>query len=377
MKRFLFLTLVWPSVFFGADALIISEARQVTDGFVYLRLFVWQNADHGYPAVVRLNRNGQIDRSFARSGILSFENWLGGSKVRVSRIEVDGQGFLFAAGSFVRDGEREIFVSKFEPSGKPASFAHAGSVVISNVLRAENDGIWAMAIGEDGAVALAFELETGLRGRELAVGLLHRFGLPVPEFGDSGLKRIPRSQGLNLETLALKFGEGAIELVAGREREPGQRFTAYRFRLPLTAENDVTSSEVTDLRRNGTYPSIPKGVLSPRAENAPDGKHLYVILTSAFQSGVTIRRYDNDGTVSHSISYRREKALKHFTLYNTQMMPDGTLILVGQRKGSPDLHRLAFNPELELIIDSALPKVLKRDAFSCSKRLLRLFRIER
>ncbi len=336
------------------------------DGATYIVVRVGENPETAYPAILRLRPDGDLDFDFAHLGILSLENWLGGSQVSPRSLVVDREGGLVVGGTLWSEGDPEVFVSKFDRGGQPAQFGKNGSVSIPYLLRSEADGFLGMAVREDGAVAFGLQLERGKR-LELAVALLHRSGAFPQDFGEGVIKRLPDIGVEKLEPLAIRFADGDIELVAGRDQERARRFSAYRFVVPITSEaGDVQWSRITRLQQKA------RGGWISYAESSPDGRRLYLVLTGEEQTRPQIRLYQ-EGQFSRSNTFLKQPILRNFTLFNVKVMGDGTLVLMGQHEGSTALKRVIFDADLKFVDELMIPRLLNLDNESCAQRLLRHF----
>jgi uncharacterized delta-60 repeat protein len=210
----------------GADAYAYALAAQ-PDGKL---LVAGTSHDHGGDfALLRLDRDGQLDESFGSAGLVSTEVGAGSDIARA--VAVDDEGRIVLAGSADSGGKPNFGVVRYLPNGKlDDHFGDHGKVVVK--VGDDADTAYALVLQADGKIVVGGDSNQGSSktGVDFALARLLPDGSLDESFGDSGIVTQSVAQfGArdSIYALALQPVDGEQRIVAvGGEGD----FSLARFR---------------------------------------------------------------------------------------------------------------------------------------------------
>ncbi|WP_437606773.1 hypothetical protein WMF20_38380 [Sorangium sp. So ce834] len=167
--------------------------------------------------IARATADGALDTSFASPR--GYRTVALGTASVAEAVALDRRGRVVVAGSVERDGQRDMIVIRLRRDGAlDRSFGRGGAIVAGDP--GIDERAVALAVSPDGGLVVAGD--AGAEGaRDFQVRRFHPDGAPDLEFGDGGVAAWPTTGGDDVaEDMALLPG-GAV-LVAGNGGERGE-----------------------------------------------------------------------------------------------------------------------------------------------------------
>lgn len=202
---------------------VVTENMSQSDD--YARAMALQNdgkivvVGHGYDhlgdfAVLRLERDGQLDASFGDGGKVLIEVGSGADVAYAVAIQEDGK-IVIAGSSASDEGDLDFGLVRLLPNGDlDDSFGNGGKVRTS--FSDDSDVAYALLVGDDGKIVVGGETSQGssATGLDFALARYEASGALDPSFGDGGKVTTALASGSGRDSIyALSF-----HLVGGETR---------------------------------------------------------------------------------------------------------------------------------------------------------------
>jgi uncharacterized delta-60 repeat protein len=195
----------------GTDAYAYAMAAQ-PDGKI---LVAGTSHDHaGDFTVLRFTRDGELDASFGKGGVVTTE--VGQSSDIARAVAVDDEGRIVVAGTANSTATKLDFaVVRYLADGKlDSSFGDQGKTIVS--FGDDADTAYSLALQSDGKIVIGGDSSQGSSqtGLDFALLRLDTNGKPDPSFGEAGLVTSPIAKLSARDSIYAL----ALQTIAGEER---------------------------------------------------------------------------------------------------------------------------------------------------------------